>query len=253
MQMRRALLAGDTNMGGNSIMQWRRQLQAFTLVELLVTVAVIGIMAGLLVPAVQRSRHSTLRSKDANNMRQIGAAILNYAGENNQQLPGPTPTGQQAYYFGAMQVTTPYLGYYLAPYLDCPTPSDTSYTHYICPQLVSAGLKVVQPSSTAYMINYIVNYGTGDVPQDALGRRALFGSTYYNPPVQPWRLPTLSAQSVSLNSLWILCDVDRQCTASTIRGCGWFSTLPATPVHGSYRNFLYADGHVESLSEDKQP
>ena len=60
---------------------------AFTLVETLVVVAVLGALAALLVPAVGRARESARAAACASNLRQLTAAALAYAGEHRGQFP----------------------------------------------------------------------------------------------------------------------------------------------------------------------
>jgi prepilin-type N-terminal cleavage/methylation domain-containing protein/prepilin-type processing-associated H-X9-DG protein len=63
-----------------------RGFDAFTLVELLVVVAIIGVLIGLLLPAVQAAREAGRRSACANNIKQLGIALHNYH-DANKSLP----------------------------------------------------------------------------------------------------------------------------------------------------------------------
>jgi prepilin-type N-terminal cleavage/methylation domain-containing protein/prepilin-type processing-associated H-X9-DG protein len=68
----------------------RRRRRGFTLIELLVVISIIGILVGLLLPAINAAREAGRRAKCQSNMRNVVLAILGYV-NNKQTFP---PSGE---------------------------------------------------------------------------------------------------------------------------------------------------------------
>ncbi len=65
----------------------RRREAAFTLVELLVVIAIISILAGMLLPALNKALGSARALACNNNLRQLGHGFFNYADQTGDWLP----------------------------------------------------------------------------------------------------------------------------------------------------------------------
>lgn len=61
--------------------------RAFTLVELLVVIGVIGLLTSLLLPAVSRATEAARSTACLGNLRQVGIALQLYVQENHNRLP----------------------------------------------------------------------------------------------------------------------------------------------------------------------
>jgi prepilin-type processing-associated H-X9-DG protein/prepilin-type N-terminal cleavage/methylation domain-containing protein len=81
---------------------------AFTLVELLVVIGIIGLLVSILLPSLGKARETARAIKCASNLRQLGMACTMYANATKGFLPYPTTTfGEASLWWNAVD---PYLG-----------------------------------------------------------------------------------------------------------------------------------------------
>jgi prepilin-type N-terminal cleavage/methylation domain-containing protein len=85
----------------------RRRARAFTLIELLTVIAIIGILAAILIPVVGKVRATARAAVGVGNIRQLVMATLAYAGDNRGILPAAGGTTAQE---RIDSVLTKYLG-----------------------------------------------------------------------------------------------------------------------------------------------
>src|SRR5438067_151044 len=123
----------------------RRSSRAFTLIELLIVIAIIAILAAILFPAFAQAREKARQTACLSNLHQIGLGTLMYAQDYDENIVHTELGGDtgQEYFWGDM----------LAPYLK-------NHDILACP---SANLRVQFDSVTKTSVQWTYNYGINDI------------------------------------------------------------------------------------------
>jgi type II secretory pathway pseudopilin PulG len=168
--------------------------------EILVAAGIVGILAGLLMPAASALRGNSDRMEAVSNLRQVALAVQMYTGENNGTLPGPLWAGQSVWYNRNDERT---LGNRLWTYLALPEPQPWSQEARVIGNKAYYKNRL-GPSAPALIMNQIVRLPGATNNVNPFGYRA--GSTPGPGDLEPMRVAQFSDYGWS--KLWMMQDLD---------------------------------------------
>jgi prepilin-type N-terminal cleavage/methylation domain-containing protein/prepilin-type processing-associated H-X9-DG protein len=226
-----------------------RSRNAFTLVELLVVIAIIGILAALLLPALEKAKDKAKAIQCVNNQKQVGLALSLYVNDYQGYYPAGADNNRE---------------YIWAPLLR-QTMSQTNTTAiFTCPSAADAGYQWVPkygsglPAQYGYYANeQRLTWYPATTLQMSYGYN-IFGSVNATPSYGLGYVPgteTKDSQIIKPTDMIAIADSSWDTNRVTSGQSGFIGGWTGSPgvwplaVHSSNTrlNVVFCDGHVQTM------
>jgi prepilin-type N-terminal cleavage/methylation domain-containing protein/prepilin-type processing-associated H-X9-DG protein len=253
---RTSFTRGIVEMGrGLQLGSLRRQAgRGFTLVELLVVVAIIAVLAALLLPVFSKAKSKARQTACLSNQRQLGWAFMMYLNDHDDTFPTgatkselgahpedwiwwqvyPDTNGVPSMRDAGGSALAPYVGGYDSRLFRCPADSDA---------LKREQLWKANPTEEQYTYSYSLNgFGMDGMASYISKDRTMFFLNKHSGIVRPSEKIMLAEEKGS---------VDNGDGTAVIDDGRWVPTgYPLTSRHAGKANVTFADGHVAAVHRD---
>ena len=222
----------------------RAKTRNFTLIELLIVVAIIAILAAMLLPALNAARTKAKSIACLNNLKQAGQIAQFYINDNDSWAFGPlagaiySPAGNANYQaYGTLLYRHGYIpgkylatgGYHVARYMTCPTVKEQSGTRLI----LQDGL-----------VNSLYTYGIAQYAYDSSGKTIVYPDktfktsqpAYSRPSNFPYFMDSANGTASAAPFPWYTWD------------CRNTNNAKPAGVHAKLCNIAFFDGHAGANS-----
>ncbi|MDR1282728.1 MAG: prepilin-type N-terminal cleavage/methylation domain-containing protein [Opitutaceae bacterium] len=229
-----------------------RRGSAFTLIELLAVIAIIGILAAIILGTIGSVRKKAHQVRCISNLRQVGIAMLAYVNDNKERLPGPV-YAKITNTYGKTENTA--LAWRLSTYLSLPDPATMPGSLHPFVPFLHCPSRGIANDTTICTFAAQCDLGTTGPAKSPNGDKRAFGQPDTTDPkdetkgIRPLRYPELESLG-GASRTWALAEVDRTVPYTYITGqTGWYNALPEIPPHGNKHTILWFDGRVNLLAE----